>query len=394
MAKARRSSLLAVCSAFLLPKGEALIFQDFTQLKTEAGGFYQDLIIVWFEREADGQLKSHYQHFLTNEKTERSEEGKKTKKRYTADLNFVAGVWETLLESTWKDFKKLIVFSDGCGQQFKCTKHIAWMRSVACYRNLPVDYNFFASNHGYNQVCDVIGAQVQHTLVCWELDRGSEDKDARLKVPQDIAAVISTTKGHKGSVAPTPKKINKVTMQQGLKDWHQIKYQPDGTLHVWHASTNTVPRATLKFTNHKSFVFTTGTDSRKRHKEAKKQPPLSPAIWDTHDQSKTRRQNTCNCSVSCDAEEETAEHFLLRCPNLWEDRFRIWSVDNGNEEQVRKLIIEDCTTKLLSSGKKYNRAQEMEQCKQSCKRVWRLWAARASWKHGSSSAFYQSLEVM
>ncbi|KAL6054970.1 hypothetical protein QOT17_017054 [Balamuthia mandrillaris] len=97
---------------------------------------------------------------------------------------------------------------------------------------------------------------------------------------------------------------------------------------------------------------------------------------------------------ACDAEEETAEHFLLRCPNLWEDRFRIWSVDNGNEEQVRKLIIEDCTTKLLSSGKKCNRAQEMEQCKQSCKRVWRLWAARASWKHGSSSAFYQSLEVM
>ncbi|KAL6040637.1 hypothetical protein QOT17_025300 [Balamuthia mandrillaris] len=97
---------------------------------------------------------------------------------------------------------------------------------------------------------------------------------------------------------------------------------------------------------------------------------------------------------ACDAEEETAEHFLLRCPNLWEDRFRIWSVDNGNEEQVRKLIIEDCTTNLLSSGKKCNRAQEMEQCKQSCKRVWRLWAARASWKHGSSSAFYQSLEVM
>ncbi|KAL6062450.1 Chromo domain-containing protein [Balamuthia mandrillaris] len=97
---------------------------------------------------------------------------------------------------------------------------------------------------------------------------------------------------------------------------------------------------------------------------------------------------------ACDAEEETAEHFLLRCPNLWEDRFRIWSVDNGSEEQVRKLIIEDCTTKLLSSGKKCNRAQEMEQCKQSCKRVWRLWAARASWKHGSSSAFYQSLEVM
>ncbi|KAL6058405.1 hypothetical protein QOT17_014894 [Balamuthia mandrillaris] len=97
---------------------------------------------------------------------------------------------------------------------------------------------------------------------------------------------------------------------------------------------------------------------------------------------------------ACGAEEETAEHFLLRCPNLWEDRFRIWSVDNGNEEQVRKLIIEDCTTKLLSSGKKCNRDQEMEQCKQSCKRVWRLWAARASWKHGSSSAFYQSLEVM
>ncbi|KAL6066197.1 hypothetical protein QOT17_009788 [Balamuthia mandrillaris] len=94
---------------------------------------------------------------------------------------------------------------------------------------------------------------------------------------------------------------------------------------------------------------------------------------------------------ACDAEEETADHFLLRCPNLWEDRF---SVDNGNEEQVRKLIIEDCTTKLLSSGKKCNRAQEMEQCKQSCKRVWRLWAARASWKYGSSSAFYQSLEVL
>ncbi|KAL6054161.1 hypothetical protein QOT17_017527 [Balamuthia mandrillaris] len=80
---------------------------------------------------------------------------------------------------------------------------------------------------------------------------------------------------------------------------------------------------------------------------------------------------------ACNAEEETAEHFLLRCPNLWEDHFRIWSVDNGDEEQVRKLIIEDCTTKLLSSGKKCNRAQEMEQCKQSCKRVWRLWAARA-----------------
>ncbi|KAL6044072.1 hypothetical protein QOT17_023511 [Balamuthia mandrillaris] len=227
-----------------LAQGEALILQDFTQLKTEAGGFYQDLIIVWFEREADGQLKSHYQHFLTDEKTERSEEGKKTKKRYTADLNFVAGVWETLLESTWKDFKKLIVFSDGCGRQFKCTKHMAWMRSVACDRNLPVDYNFFASNHGYNQ-CDVIGAQAQRTLVCWELDRGSEGKDARLKVPQDIAAVVSTTKGHKGSVAPTPKKIDKVTTRQGLKDWHRIEYQPDGTLHVWHASTG--QKATTSF---------------------------------------------------------------------------------------------------------------------------------------------------
>ncbi|KAL6042765.1 hypothetical protein QOT17_024256 [Balamuthia mandrillaris] len=75
-----------------------------------------------------------------------------------------------------------------------------------------------------------------------------------------------------------------------------------------------------------------------------------------------------------------------------DNRFRIWNVDNGDEEQVRKLIIEECTTKLLSSGKKCNRAQEMEHCKQSCKRVWRLWAARASWKYGSSSAFYQSLE--
>ncbi|KAL6062259.1 hypothetical protein QOT17_012368 [Balamuthia mandrillaris] len=42
---------------------------------------------------------------------------------------------------------------------------------------------------------------------------------------------------------------------------------------------------------------------------------------------------------ACNAEEETAEHFLLRCPNLWEDRFRIWNMDNGDEEQVRKLII-------------------------------------------------------
>ncbi|KAL6058259.1 hypothetical protein QOT17_014993 [Balamuthia mandrillaris] len=168
-------------------------------------------------------------------------------------------MWETLLESTWKDFKKLIVFLDGCGRQFKCTKHMAWMRSVACDRNLP------------------------------ELDQGSKGKDARLKVPQDIAAVISTTKGHKGSIVPTPKKIDKVTMWQGLKDWHRIEYQLDGTLHVWHASTDTVLRVTLKFIDHKSFVFTTGADSRKRHKEAKKQPPPSPVIWE---------QNTCNCSVS------------------------------------------------------------------------------------------------
>ncbi|KAL6063527.1 hypothetical protein QOT17_011537 [Balamuthia mandrillaris] len=89
-------------------------------------------------------------------------------------------------------------------------------------------------------------------------------------------------------------------------------------------------------------------------------------------------QDLKDLGTNADAEEETAEHFLLRCPNLWEDRFRIWSVNNGNEEQVGKLIIEDCTTKLLSSGQKCNRAQEMEQCKQSCKRVWRLWAARVS----------------
>ncbi|KAL6051288.1 hypothetical protein QOT17_019287 [Balamuthia mandrillaris] len=36
-----------------------------------------------------------------------------------------------------------------------------------------------------------------------------------------------------------------------------------------------------------------------------------------------------------------AEHFLFRCPNLWEDNFRIWNENNGDEEQVRKLIIED-----------------------------------------------------
>ncbi|KAL6064113.1 hypothetical protein QOT17_011178 [Balamuthia mandrillaris] len=114
-------------------------------------------------------------------------------------------------------------------------------------------------------------------------------------------------------------------------------------------------------------------------------------VWASSAIQQSEEDSKC---PACDTEEETAEHFLLRRPNLWEDHFRIWSVDNGNEEQVRKLIIEDCTTKLLSSGKKCNRAQEMEQCKQSCKRVWRLWAARASWKHGSSSALYQSLEVM
>ncbi|KAL6080414.1 Chromatin assembly factor 1 subunit A [Balamuthia mandrillaris] len=40
------------------------------------------------------------------------------------------------------------------------------------------------------------------------------------------------------------------------------------------------PRATLKLTNHKSFVFTTGADSRKAREEAKKQPPPSPAAWE------------------------------------------------------------------------------------------------------------------
>ncbi|KAL6079669.1 hypothetical protein QOT17_000784 [Balamuthia mandrillaris] len=49
------------------------------------------------------------------------------------------------------------------------------------------------------------------------------------------------------------------------------------------------------------------------------------------------------------AEEETAEHFLLRCPDLWEDCFKIWNVDNGDEEltvQQSSCLMERNATEL------------------------------------------------
>ncbi|KAL6067886.1 hypothetical protein QOT17_008571 [Balamuthia mandrillaris] len=135
---------------------------------------------------------------------------------------------------------------------------MAWMRSMACAKQLHVDYNFFASNRAYNQ-CDAIGVQAQPK----ERTRASRFQD-------DIAKVISATEGHEATVAPDPKKIESVITQDGIKEWHRVQYKPDGLVTVWHAfTTDELPPATLEFSYHKSFVFTKGPGTRKAPRVSK-----------------------------------------------------------------------------------------------------------------------------
>lgn len=209
------------------PAGTVLITQDFTQLVTTKGGFSQDLIVVWYHYDkGKGDLIRHTRHFVAGEREKR--------KRDKADVRFVVAVWEQLLETDWAEVKEVIAFSDGCGRQFKLTRFSLYLMRLSNRRpGLAIDYNFFASCHGYG-VCDVVGAQGQRTIINFELDT-----KAAIVTPPELVAVLQRTRNHDAAVAPLPIEPveGTVTSREGIKSWHRVLYC-GGKMIAWRASTD------------------------------------------------------------------------------------------------------------------------------------------------------------
>ena len=68
---------------------------------------------------------------------------------------------------------KLIIFTDGGGKHFKCTQFLSFLwKFQNAYETLYMEYNFFASYHGYNG-CDGAAAQASQQVKRYINDSGT-----------------------------------------------------------------------------------------------------------------------------------------------------------------------------------------------------------------------------
>lgn len=189
-------------------------------------------------------------------------------------MKFVVGVWESLLEKEWANAKHYIVFSDGCGRQWKFTKFSIYLLLLSVRIKKVVDYNFFPSNHGQG-ICDVVGAQGQRTINTVEVNTKAE-----IRAPSQLAEILSKTKNHEGRVAPPP--IDplpiSITTRDGIKSWHRMHYE-NGVMTAWRASTDEkmgIPADAelVEGATKSSLIFTPAScHSRRKNRDKKKKLP-------------------------------------------------------------------------------------------------------------------------
>lgn len=251
------------------PPGTILLSQDFTQLVTEKGGFTQDHIMVWFYYDRGRQeLVRQTHHFVAGEVN-----GVKGEK-HKADVNLVAAVWELLFESEWKQVNRVIVFSDGCGRQYKLTRYAMYLMRLTQQREgLCIDYHYYPSCHGYG-ISDVIGAQGQHTINYYEIDT-----KAAIKTSSELAAVLRRTKNHNANVAPPPLSLSEVASRKGIKSWHHVQYV-SGSMTAWRASTDEengiAPLGRFQEGQQQRSLIYTAKDIEDRRKRKNEPPPTLP----------------------------------------------------------------------------------------------------------------------
>jgi len=209
--------------------GWVLIVTDFTQLNTTAGGFWQDMVLVFYVYDGEGNLIRKTRHYLAKDQQITTTTGKNKVERQKADVKFVIGVIEEELKKDWKN-KHLIFFTDGCGRQFKCTRFILYLLKKS-REGIKIDYHFFASNHGEN-ICDVVGSQAQSRITYAQCD----DKKCLDKV-ELLSEVVGSTTGHEAMPAPDSVTFGPphVPSRKGLKEWQRIFFY-DGTAVVWKSS--------------------------------------------------------------------------------------------------------------------------------------------------------------
>ena len=111
---------------------------------------------MWYEyNEVKKKLVKYSYHFVADEVSKG--------KQYKVDIRFVVAVWEYLFENHWKRVENLIIFSDGCGRQWKLTKFSLYLMQLSNVREMVIDYHFFPSNHGQS-ICNVIGSVCVHLI--------------------------------------------------------------------------------------------------------------------------------------------------------------------------------------------------------------------------------------
>jgi hypothetical protein len=112
-----------------------LIVQDFTQIKTQKGTFYQDLILTLYSYNIDTTSLQHsFKHYILKDKN---------------NIFFAMSTWLKFLINLY-DITQIIIYSDGCSRHFKNSTIVTFFAIIFKMLKIKIILHYFFSNHGNN----------------------------------------------------------------------------------------------------------------------------------------------------------------------------------------------------------------------------------------------------
>ena len=187
--------------------GEVMVVQDFTQIKVQST-FYQDLIICFYFYQTN--FERRYFHFVG--------QSKETKN----NIDFVVAVWKLMVQDDFfRDFTKLLVFSDGGPKHFKISSNMSFFAAVQEKLGKPVEHYFFESNHGHS-VCDAVASQAKK-----KLSESQRNEGIGIHTPLDITSVINELTSHVALIAPIDINVTAIQTFHGIRSLYKWTFDED-----------------------------------------------------------------------------------------------------------------------------------------------------------------------
>lgn len=209
-----------------LQQGKLLLIMDFTDIQINSLS-YQDLIVVYYEKE-ENEILPKYQHYIGTD-------GEKN------DIVFVRAVLNHLKTKVLTSKYKLIsIWTDGGPKHFKITalQRYFLILQKTLGTNTKIRYNYFASYHGCN-ACDALAAHAKASIRNY-----IQKNNILLKNSKEIAECISMVNGHSTNFFQLKlnrnEKVETVTMK-GIKRCHKFIYTQSGIVRGYSCSNDTKP---------------------------------------------------------------------------------------------------------------------------------------------------------